>query len=317
MQPHMTGDRRQHQLLDLPAHPSAAATKESADATFDGESTASAPRRRRLFFTPRVWDWLFVLVVLGGGTILVGFAFEPAKRHIDLKDVNLNKPIVNELVPSYALAILAVLSSIATFCVFEFPALRTAGWMPIFSVFYLGFVEACGMTLFVTNILKLIVGRPRPFFARLCKDFASDGLTCNGNGTKGVLSKISDARKSFPSGHSSLSFACFMYLTLYMAHKLHISHPGTTCRSAKFATLSIPLLVAALVSVSRLVDHHHFYADVLAGAVLGSGTAMAVWGTRKGEFEETRARVQEQTESDQISAVAGEFPSEGTGPGLV
>lgn len=320
MQPQMTGNRGQDPLLDLPAHPSAVAAKPGAhddDAAFEGDTQVAVPGRSR-FLTTRVWDWLFVLIFLVGGTILLEVAFEPAKRYIDVTDVSIQKPLDGELVPSYALGILALLSSIATFCVFEFPSLRGTGWMRIFSIFYLGFVEACGITLFATNVLKLIVGRPRPFFATLCKTWESNrGFVCKeGNpNIKDALSKIAGARKSFPSGHSSLSFACFVYLTLYMAHRLQITNPKTTCRAAKLGALSLPIMTAALVAASRLVDHHHFYADVLAGAVLGTGVAVAVWTARKKELEAARTRVQRQTASGEMH-IAGEFPNQ-EGPGRV
>jgi membrane-associated phospholipid phosphatase len=64
-------------------------------------------------------------------------------------------------------------------------------------------------------------------------------------------------RRSFPSGHTSLSFAAATYLD---------KRYGWTWGAPAFAA-------ATVVGVARVESHDHHWYDVLAGAALGGGTA--------------------------------------------
>mmetsp|Transcript_11437 Transcript_11437/g.14332 ORF Transcript_11437/g.14332 Transcript_11437/m.14332 type:complete len:292 (+) Transcript_11437:84-959(+) len=73
-----------------------------------------------------------------------------------------------------------------------------------------------GMSEFTTQILKLYVGRLRPNFYALC-GFDVQLLSCT-NPEKMVM----EGRWSFPSGHSSLSFAGMTVLTLFLLGRVGI-----------------------------------------------------------------------------------------------
>ena len=233
-------------------------------------------RSRRLF------DWIFVLVILGAGTIALDRFLTPRIYRIDLNDPRVNFPEIPEIVPTYALGLLALLLPAATFCVFEFGLLRRPHrFFSALGTFALGLAESCGFTLVFTNALKLVVGRPRPFFKAVCVEYPdATSAKCVGNGTGLDVRDINDARKSFPSGHSSLAFACFVYLALYMGMRMRITHPATEFKSAKFLLLSIPVCISSFVAVSRVLDFHHNYDDILAGSVMGAAIALAVWHSR-------------------------------------
>ena len=76
----------------------------------------------------------------------------------------------------------------------------------------------------ITDLVKLCVGRPRPDFVYRCWPelggqvpdgaFSGDNLKCSGD-----HDTIIEGRKSFPSGHSSFSFASWGFVFLYLSGK--------------------------------------------------------------------------------------------------
>ena len=101
--------------------------------------------------------------------------------------------------------------------------------------------------IFCNLILKNAVGRIRPFELNLAADV--------------LIPKPTDP--SFPSGHTSASFAAAVVLLL-----------------TQWKGRWITLVLAVLIAFSRLYLYVHFPTDVLVGAVLGSlcgWLAVQVW----------------------------------------
>ncbi len=109
------------------------------------------------------------------------------------------------------------------------------------------------LNLILCNItLKPLIARERPF------DLAE--------GIELIISKPSDF--SFPSGHTSASFAAASAVFAY---------------NKKYGILA--LVFAFLIAISRLYLYVHFPTDILAGAIVGAFCAMVSYYTFKAIFK--------------------------------
>lgn len=97
---------------------------------------------------------------------------------------------------------------------------------------------------------------------------------------------VLDARKSFPSGHSSMSAAGLGFLTMYAFGKLGSFHAFAPVedRYARWMVALSPSFVAIIVGATRVMDNKHHWQDVVTGLLLGFVLAWAAYrlhyGTR-------------------------------------
>ena len=128
--------------------------------------------------------------------------------------------------------------------------------------FLLCFLFSLALNLVITDTLKYMVGRLRPYFFSVCLPnyslVASNVTYITQNICTGDLKKIHEARLSFPSGHSSFSTLTMVFSALYLEDFKLI-----------FSSFLIPLfqlifiITGLFVSASRYVDHHHHFEDVI------------------------------------------------------
>ena len=159
------------------------------------------------------------------------------------------------------------------------------------------YLTALGLTMFVTNGVKVYCGYLRPIFYNVCDP--------NGNFSE-CQHDSNEARLSFPSGHSSSSFCGLMILSLYLHNRFGLpsvavlapqevqrddgtmqrrlvmfyntpQQPPTRYRFVSIVAL-LPLALATFIASSRVVDNKHFPADVVGGAVLGASVSLFVNG---------------------------------------
>jgi membrane-associated phospholipid phosphatase len=201
-----------------------------------------------------VVDW--VLLALGAAVGYLLGNITPNKRPIDLEDRGIGFPFTtNETVSTAVLVIVSVLAPIAIVLLVSIvvvPGPTTTKEAPtslrwkrrLWEVHagWLGLALSVVAAWLVTNGIKNLMGKPRPDLVSRCQpDIAN--LTSYIVGSNPALSSwfsplvsagicrnpdavtLDDGFRSFPSGHSSLSAAGLVYLTLFLASKLGLAVP--------------------------------------------------------------------------------------------
>ncbi|CAG8613526.1 6473_t:CDS:2 [Paraglomus occultum] len=215
-------------------------------------------------------DWtlaaLFMVTFLVTNALLT-----PFNRRFSLEDKSIQYPFAeHERVPlwlCFALAVIlpaAVISVIAVFFRRSLHDLHHG---------LLGLCLTITLTIMVTEAIKTAVGRPRPDFIDRCQPVAGSqddpvfGLSNSTICTQTDKYIMNDGYKSMPSGHSSTSFAGLGYLSLYLAGKLHVfDRKGHTYKSL---VITLPLIGAALIAISRTEDYRHHWQDITVGGIIG------------------------------------------------
>ncbi|KAJ4822397.1 putative lipid phosphate phosphatase 3, chloroplastic [Turnera subulata] len=208
-------------------------------------------------------DWLILLLLV----VLVAILniIHPFYRFVG-KDMmtDLRYPLKSNTVPVWAVPIYAMLLPVVIFLIVYFRR------RDIYDLHHaiLGLLFSVLVTAVITDAIKDAVGRPRPDFFWRCFPDGKDVYDQLGNvichGDKNV---IKEGHKSFPSGHTSWSFAGLGFLSLYLSGKLQaFDRRG---HIAKLCIIFLPLLTASLVGISRVDDYWHHWQDVFAGGLLG------------------------------------------------
>ena len=83
---------------------------------------------------------------------------------------------------------------------------------------------------------------------------------------------LSDSISSFPSGHSSLSFAGMTFATLVLLKMFRVSDFGTLGGMLCFS----PLVLASYIAITRVQDYKHHEDDIMAGFIIGTASAVII-----------------------------------------
>ncbi len=124
---------------------------------------------RRSYFHCRVWfsfayifEWLLSILLIAISEIFFGTYFEivPINKRYGpiLEDPFVQFPIVPELTPAAVLLTIPIFAPIAIVIVVNLMYVRS---LHDFHHYCLGLLESMSVTWFITNVLKIIVGRPR------------------------------------------------------------------------------------------------------------------------------------------------------------
>jgi len=149
-------------------------------------------------------------------------------------------------------------------------------------------ISLIGSSFFQTSC-KWLIGGVRPNFLGICLPDLSK-VSAGGQGYGGIYfdrsictgdeRAINDAFQSFPSGHSSAAFAGFLFLAFYLNAKLKMTCSPYRGAFWKVAVVVTPILMATLISLSRLIDFSHQWYDIMFGALIGIGFAFLGYATQ-------------------------------------
>jgi membrane-associated phospholipid phosphatase len=143
-----------------------------------------------------------------------------------------------------------------------------------------GSMQAVTSCLLIKEFAKCLVGRPRPdYYDRIEQGF-----------------EIEKARKSWPSGHATHAFNVATYLSLYTWDEWRSNDPWAV--AAKSGITALLASGACWVSWTRIRENRHYPGDVVAGSILGAGTALLAYS-----WQNWWGAPQEQGTSDQSSII--------------
>ncbi|PUZ55465.1 hypothetical protein GQ55_5G213900 [Panicum hallii var. hallii] len=210
------------------------------------------------------WDWVALLLLVAVDALLN--VVEPFHRFVGAGMMaDLRYPMKANTVPVWAVPVIAVIAPVVIFIVIY---IRRRNVYDLHHAI-LGILFAVLITGVLTDAIKDAVGRPRPNFFWRCfpdgkavYDSITTGVICHGD-----PKVIKEGHKSFPSGHTSWSFAGLGFLSWYLAGKITVF--DRRGHVAKLCVVLLPLLVAAMVAISRVDDYWHHWQDVCTGGVLG------------------------------------------------
>ncbi|KAL1680871.1 phosphatidic acid phosphatase type 2/haloperoxidase [Schizophyllum commune] len=190
-------------------------------------------------------------------------------------------PLRKEIVPIYAAALIAFFAPFFFFCLFQW---RRRSLDDLLTT-TMGLLKSLITAAVFQVWLKWLIGGLRPHFLTACQPNV-DPANLNGVGfgsiyfdrtvCTGDRDEINDSLESFPSGHSTAGWAGLFYLALYFNAQLKVmsAHNPAYWKMILFFS---PLLGATLISGALTIDEYHHWYDVLAGAIIGTSTAIVAY----------------------------------------
>ena len=213
------------------------------------------------------------------------------------RNYNFAYPILDSTIGTVGLILLIFLPwytlwIISTICLYIID--KNFSWIHWRQMFYLMtrmIFFSFSVCLLITDLIKLFCGSPRPYYLDIYDEYLLDKVD---------EYKIIDARLSFLSGHSSLSFSQLFLLSIMFykswqyTQKMYYNSTyliGMTCDNPHSYYLCgfwwllkevpligiilvfVPTLIAIYCSLTRITDYKHFAVDVVGGTVLGGSIA--------------------------------------------
>lgn len=221
---------------------------------------------------------LFFVALLALGFLAAEF-HPPTPRAFSPTDPSISNPFtVHERVPGLVCLAIAAFTPAAAVAGTLFVPFKPSSWHSPQrwaalqrGLLALAFVLALnGLS---TDLLKNWIGRPRPdLLARCGASTAATGplitiAECTAPLGAAVLQ---DGFRSCPSGHTSFAFAGLGFTAWWIGTHLRVFDRGVSVGWLLLGCVA-PVLGAAYIGASRLVDYRHHFEDVFFGFAVGLG----------------------------------------------
>ena len=230
------------------------------------------------------FDIALLLILLS-----IGFSLEFAEPYEKFLNENLiyrlRYPMKKNSVPTAVLPFISIVFPLL--CIFLCSKMDTSGRRARSTAASLGLLLSVAISFVFVNSVKQACGNYRPDFAARCWGSATADPVwkeygkpdCGNLENESLLNDVRQGRRSFPSGHTSMSFSGLFYLSLYLMYYLKCfggSRTNTERTEAfvwKVLISLAPLSVAVGVAITRIRDMWHHPEDVIVGSLLGAGTS--------------------------------------------
>ena len=215
-------------------------------------------------FVSNIIEWLLTIALMGSA-VMLEIAVEPKEARAVFENYNERYPYTGETISIVILFFFVIVlpcAILGLMAIFQ-PKKIDLGFA------YMSLAQVLGVTLMLTEALKIGVARPRPNYFSYCQ-YDTERKEC-----LGPHRHRKDAKVSFPSGHASNSFACATWFTL-LIDKMNPNSQELWWILLKF----LPIAVAISISATRITDYMHHVSDVIAGAVLGAGIGAVIFQTQ-------------------------------------
>lgn len=224
----------------------------------------------------RVTDLIYLAVLL----VLYPIAYhiEPFQRQFYIGDLLISHPFAeHERVTNLQLFFYAGWVPISVIALVSVIITKPLNKVYVAYISLLGLLLSVLSTSVLTDTLKNSFGRHRPDFLARCiprPDAPTDVMVyAKDVCTTKNLKRLLDGFRTTPLGHSSISFAGLLYLSLWLSGQLTVTRPQAG--AWRFVVSFLPTLGAILIALSRTEDYRHHFIDVFVGLVIGS--IVATW----------------------------------------
>ncbi|CAL8090501.1 unnamed protein product [Calicophoron daubneyi] len=210
---------------------------------------------------------------------------KPFRQGYFANDESIQYPFKSSTVPSYVLYIVSSILIVVTIVAVELTVYRKQLKVKkcripvvLYSIYNQLIVAFFGyfVTIAITDIGKVVIGRLRPNFFSVCKPtplvVSPLNYTLEYACQSGTAKDHTDIEKSFFSGHSSTSIYSAVFLCLYIQLRL----PRLSVPALRIVLQVVYISLGVTVCITRIVDNKHHWSDVLTGGIAGFLIALSV-----------------------------------------